>query len=189
GTLTLTNTGNNYSGFTNIFGGTLAIAADANLGSPSGALVFNGGALRTTASFSTARQVLIGNFGSGGSIDTAGNDLTLTGQVTFTGGPTGALTKLGAGTLTLSNTTNNYTGPTNVLGGVLAASAFGVLGSTSSLTVDGGTFRSVTGITYNGPVTFGAGGATLDAVAGNLFLFGTISGPGALVKTGAGTLG
>jgi fibronectin-binding autotransporter adhesin len=189
GTLTLSNTGNSYAGGTNIVGGTVAVGADSNLGSTSGSLVFNGGTLRTTASFSSARQVLLSNTGGGGTIDTAGNDLTLSGLIANTGGPTGGLIKLGDGTLTLTNTFNSYAGPTSIQGGVLAISSLSNLGNTSSLTVDGGTLRTTSTMFYSGPVTLGAGNATFDTTAGGQFnLLGTIGGPGSLTKTSIGAL-
>src|SRR5690606_14965322 len=58
GTLTLSGT-NTYSGGTEIAGGILQIAEDANLCGANGALTFNGGTLRTTAGFTSRRDVTL----------------------------------------------------------------------------------------------------------------------------------
>ncbi len=55
GTTILTAT-NSYQGGTGITAGTLQVSSDANLGAASGGLTFNGGTLRTTASFSAAAR-------------------------------------------------------------------------------------------------------------------------------------
>ena len=82
--------------------GTLAISSDANLGAPSGGLAFGGGTLQALASFTSNRTVTL-NAG-GGTVDTTGNTVTLAGTI---GGP-GSLTKIGAGTLALSNAKHIY---------------------------------------------------------------------------------
>lgn len=109
GTLTLSGT-NTYSGGTEIDGGTLAVSADNNLGT--GNLSFDGGSLQFLASFDTSKNVTL-NAG-GGEFDTNGFDSTASGAITGTG----ALTKFGAGTLTLSGA-NAYTGLTSVDAGTL----------------------------------------------------------------------
>jgi autotransporter-associated beta strand protein len=105
GTQTLSGS-NTYSGSTNLNGGTLRVSADNNMGATSGALRFNGGALETTATFSTARSVSVNS--GGATFNTApSTTMTLNGPVTGAG----ALTKTGLGTLkqtgvaTLSNGT------------------------------------------------------------------------------------
>jgi YVTN family beta-propeller protein len=79
-------------------GGPLSVASDAAL-TPLGFgqfVDFNGGTLRATASFSTARTISL--LTGGGTIDTNGFNMTMSGQIINTGG----LTKAGLGTLTLS---------------------------------------------------------------------------------------
>ena len=118
GSGTLTLSGNNsYSGGTAINGGTLAVSTDDNLGRRSGGLAFDGGTLQVAprfffSTFSTNRAITL-NAG-GGTFDTNRNDATLGGTIS---GP-GSLTKIGAGTLTVSGS-NTYTGAT-----VVAAARF-----------------------------------------------------------------
>ncbi len=69
---------NTYAGTTIINQGVVQVGADANLGGPASTLDFNGGALATTASFSSARNVLVE--AGGGTLQTAaGTTLTETG--------------------------------------------------------------------------------------------------------------
>jgi len=58
---------NTYSGGTTINRVVLEIGADANLGAPSGGLIFNGGTLQTLASFTTARATTLN--AAGGTFD------------------------------------------------------------------------------------------------------------------------
>ena len=69
----------------------------APLGAPSGGLAFGGGALQTTATFTTARPVTL-NAGGGTFIPNVGTTLTLAGAV----GGVGGLTMAGGGTLVLA---------------------------------------------------------------------------------------
>ncbi|MGT2439104.1 autotransporter-associated beta strand repeat-containing protein [Bradyrhizobium betae] len=70
---------------------------------------FNGGALRFTSAFNTARTISL--LAGGGTIDTNGFNATLSGQIINTG----SLTKTGLGTLTLTGA-NTYSGGTFVNG-------------------------------------------------------------------------
>jgi len=127
GTLTLTGS-NTYTGGTQLFGGVLAVSADANLGAASGGLTFDEGTLQNTAAFASARDITLE--AGGGTFRTDAN-LTLTGMVSGSG----ALTKDGGGTLTLSGP-NRYEGGTTIRYGNVIATSDGALGS-GAVVIDG----------------------------------------------------
>src|SRR5262249_38321923 len=66
--------------------GTLAISSDSNLGNASGGLIFNGGTLQVTTSFSSARGITLQS--GGGTIDSTSGTLALSGNITGAGGLT-----------------------------------------------------------------------------------------------------
>ncbi|PWJ90398.1 outer membrane autotransporter protein [Mesorhizobium loti] len=212
---------NTYSGGTVINAGTLQVAGDGNLGAASGNLTFGGGDLRTTASFSTARNVQLN--GNGGFDTAAGTQLDLTGQVTGAG----SLAKTGSGTLTLTGT-NSYGGNTLVDAGTLignAASIRGDIGNagtvvfdqaadasfagdisgTGTMVKDGAGALTLTGTSlldwtidqgglvsaaerFGGDVAIGAGTSFTFDEAANASYAGVLSGAGAFVKDGLGTV-
>ena len=136
GVLTLSGT-NTYTGTTTINGGTIVANTTDSLGNGSvtNTLIFNGGTLKadgTIASPSNRSVTLTGN----ATFDTNGNSISIAGTV----GSVGGLTKSGAGTLTLSNTT--------VLGGDLTISA-GTFVAPSSLTINNGDFINNGTFTHN----------------------------------------
>ncbi len=105
---------NTFLGDTTISSGTLEIASDANLGNPSGALIFQSGILRTTATFETGRDITTHTLAV---IETAtGTTLTATGNLDGSG----ALLKNGDGTLYLTGDLR-HTGPTVIAAGTLAS--------------------------------------------------------------------
>ncbi|MFO1208401.1 MAG: autotransporter-associated beta strand repeat-containing protein [Amaricoccus sp.] len=175
--------GNSYTGTTTINEGTVSVAANDALGAAASGLILNGGTLRTTASFATARPATL--LAGGGTFEqTAGTTLTDTGAI----GGAGRLTKTGAGTLVLGSP-NSYAGGTQVNGGVLQVGANANLGAAAgALGLDGGTLRSTASLTTARATTLGAGGGTFETQAGTLTHTGTVGGLGALAKTGAGTL-
>ncbi|RUX65038.1 autotransporter outer membrane beta-barrel domain-containing protein, partial [Mesorhizobium sp. M7A.F.Ca.US.014.04.1.1] len=120
GTLVLEGS-NSYQGGTRLLGGIISVSSDANLGAASGALTFNGGTLRNTAAFATARNVTLD---AGGGTFQTDADLTANGVISGTG----ALTKTGAGGLVLSSA-NSYAGGTTVSAGFITAATTGALGS------------------------------------------------------------
>ena len=139
GTTNLTLSGaNTYSGSTTLNAGRVIIGADSGLGSApasatAGQLTFNGGTLATTASFTLSGTRGIALTGAGTFDTTNGTTLEYSGAITGAG----ALTKIGAGTLTLS-ATNAY-GDTTIRNGTLKlASANNVLNMTRTLTLDSG---------------------------------------------------
>ena len=165
--------------------------------------VFDGGTL-TLANSGTVTA----NFevrATGGTIDTAGQDGVFTGVIADSAGANGAITKAGAGTLTLAGA-NTYTGTTTVSGGTLELtgslastdirigaggtllSANGGLAATSTVVADGtlalGADETIASLTGSGAVNLGAN--TLGVGAGSFS--GVVGGTGDLQKTGAGTL-
>ena len=184
GTLTL-NAVTQFAGAT-INDGTLAVAADNNLGAAGSGLTFGGGTLRFNSGFSSGRAITL-NAG-GGTFDTNGNTATLTGSISGTGG----LTKTGAGVLTLSGA-SDYSGSTFVGGGTLRAGAANVFSANSESliagTLDLNNFgQSIGALEGNGSVILGS--ATLTTRVDTSATFGgALSGlGGGLTKTGAGTM-
>ena len=164
GTLTLSGA-NSYFGGTTINGGKLAVSADNNLGAGAGDLAFGGGTLQYLAGFSSNRAVTL-NAG-GGSFDTNSNNATLGGTLSGIGG----LTKVGAGTLTLSGV-GTYAGATTVSAGTLQVD--GLIASPSGVSVSSGATLSGNGIvsatTINNGGTLAPGDNAVGAltIAGNL---------------------
>ena len=181
GTLTLSGS-NTHTGGTAIGSGTLAVASDAALGGASGILAIEGGFLRTTASFSTARTTTLLN---GGGFDVS-NGTTLTHSGGISG--SGYLVKQGAGTLALDGT-NTYTAETVIGMGILKVTNNAALGAASAtLRIQGGTLLADTDLVLAHDVQSNGNGNTIRVDAGTTTLQGAFSGWGSLSKTGAGTL-
>ncbi len=110
---------NRLSGGYVLQSGILSLGSTGALGS-SGFLSFDGGTLQYTASNTTSYADRFSNQPSQQyRLDTNGQNIT---QIAGLHSTTGSLTKLGAGTLTIS-ADNTYTGATSVLGGTLASPA------------------------------------------------------------------
>lgn len=117
GTLTLAPSdagGNAYTGGTIIRQGVLSVAADNALGDPSGGLTFDGGTLQFANSFDLAGTRAITVADGGGVIDTQGFQTTISQNIDGSG----ALVKVGAGTLVLDGA-NTWRGGTTVNAGTL----------------------------------------------------------------------
>jgi len=217
GLVTLTNANNSYTGATQVVQGTLSVnsignggvassigasAADpSNLSLEGATLSYSGATTTSDRGFTFAKSGAI--LGSGVAVTDAAANLTFTGLVTSPDGAT--FTKSGAGTLTLANDTNDYTGVTTVTGGLLSVdtlanggqvSGIGQSSSASAnLVLDGG------GLQYTGATvgtdrgfTLGANNGTVDVsnAATTLTVSGTVvqqtGGNRTLTKNGAGTL-
>lgn len=118
GTVTLNNS-NTFTGGVNLGGGTLIIGSGNAIGGASAINFANNAVLQAGATLSTNRPISVGT--GGGTIDTAGNDITATGAVSGAG----VLTKQGAGTLTLGTSSPSFTGGTAINGGVLRVNSVG----------------------------------------------------------------
>jgi outer membrane autotransporter protein len=105
------------------------------------------------------------------------------------GGTGGSLVKVGTGTLTLTGA-NTYSGGTTVTGGLINFAAAGNFGS-GMITLNGGGLQWATGNTVDISAQLaplGAGGGTFDTNGNNVTFATGLSGPGGLIKAGAGTL-
>lgn len=172
GNLTVSTVGSTAAKSLNVAGGSLNLQAALTV---NGTLTMSGGSI-AGSSVSATRFSL-----SAGTIDA---DLL----------GTGALTKTGAGTLTLNGAANNYTGATTVSAGTMVIGSAGRLPAGQALTVNGGTLNlggtsaslsTVTvsrGTISNGDIsassTYSVTGGTISA---------NLGGAAALTKTGAGT--
>ena len=147
-TITFANS-NTYTGLTTLNGGVLDLN-NANALGGGGAVTFGGGSLQYSESNTADLSSRIASSGSAISIDTNGQTVTFASGLAATN--TGGLTKLGAGSLTLSGT-STYTGATQVSVGSLYVD--GQLGNTA-VAVNAGTLLGGKG-TILGPVTISSG--------------------------------
>ena len=179
GTLTLANTNNTYAGGTTINGGTLNIAGDGAFGAASGGITFTGNATLQAGgpvALNALRTLAINNAATA-TFDTQANVVSVAGPITGNGG----LTKVGAGTLTLT-ASNGYALATTLRTGLLVAGNSQALGLTSApLTLNGGTLDLATdssispyNATVNSNVTILSDQATA-ASSGITHTLGTLS--------------
>lgn len=131
GTLALTGI-NTYKGGTTVAEGTLGINADAALGDATSKLTLGStgktGTLRIDAAIETAISRGIDLAGNGGAIDTNGNNITLSGDITGADSDS-KFTKSGEGILTLTGNGNDPKGGTIVSAGTLQIGTGGTDGS------------------------------------------------------------
>ncbi|MBM3889468.1 MAG: DNRLRE domain-containing protein, partial [Verrucomicrobia bacterium] len=155
--------------------------------SGTGALTLGGDVTARGAS-SVAAGTLQLNGARGFNVVGAGDTLAVNAIVSGAGS---SLTKSGAGTLTLANAANDYSGGTVFNAGLLRIGADEHLGN-GSVTFNGGAlqFTGVAAATSTRAVLLNAAGGTINITnSSSLTLAGPISGDGALTKTGAGTIG
>jgi fibronectin-binding autotransporter adhesin len=183
---------NTYTGATIVTAGTLQFSTLGNLGNGTG-ITFSGGILRWASGATTdisARTVRIDS--AGGTVDVQSNNVTFAGAIGA--GGTGALTKLGTGTLTLA-AGNTYSGGTRIDAGTLTLGANHVLADGTQVRVNGGTLDLATRIDFVGEVILESGSiigtGTLFGQAFN-FKSGTVSAKfgdtGGLTKSTSGTV-
>ena len=205
GTLLITSSAS-YTGGTIVTGGTLTLGHATNTLANTGAVTVSGGILDIGANSDTVGVVTL----SSGSI--TGTTGTLTGSsytVSNTSGTTtisanlggsAALTKSGAGALTLSGA-NTYTGGTTVSAGTLTlADGTNALADTGAVTVSGGILsigeesETVGALTISSGSVYGFAGTLTASSYGVNNSSGTVritaiwGGGGVLTKSGAGTL-
>ncbi|MPY70054.1 MAG: PEP-CTERM sorting domain-containing protein [Alphaproteobacteria bacterium] len=182
GTLVLDRS-NSYTGKTTISGGVLEISSDANLSADGGLIALAGGALRTTGSFTTARDTILLS-GPGTFVVASGTTLTHDGTISGAG----FLRKSNDGTLVLGGS-NSYAGPTLISGGTIAVSSDANLGAaTGSITMDGGTLRATASFATARDTDIGFFGGMIDTDVGATLTHSGVIGGGRLTKTGGGDL-
>jgi autotransporter-associated beta strand protein len=155
--------------------------------------VFDGGELlidQDLASSSVASFAIKSGNGNAQLNVASGETHSVGSKFTDNGGDAGVLEKVGAGTLVLTNTANDYTGGTVVSAGTLEISSDSALGASSGgLTLSGGALATTADMSSARSVLLGAGNGVVDtAAATELTLSGVVSGTGSLTKTGAGVL-
>lgn len=184
-----------------IYEGTLSISSDNALGDSSESLIFappcpTAATLQTTTSLTVTRPIILSKHG--GTFDTDGNAVIVSGIITGTGGLTLSDSASNTGMLTLSNTSNLYQGATTITRGILSIGSVGALGDTCRLNFNPTSPNTATlqttespTMTLSLPITLSGNGGTFDPHGNTTTLFGCISGHGGLTlndSTGVGTL-
>ena len=186
---------NTYSGATTVSGGLiqLNVAENAGTNGPLGkpgtlanSIVLNGGGLQFTTNntydYTTSGRLQLAD-GATGTIDTNGQTVTFAHAIGVDSLKTGALTKTGAGNLTLS-AANTYTGATTVNSGTLALGINNAITTTSDLTIGGASSAGVLDMaSYTNTIkslTIAKGGGTVklvgsDSAAPLVFSSGTLT--------------
>ncbi|MCX5679577.1 MAG: autotransporter-associated beta strand repeat-containing protein [Candidatus Omnitrophica bacterium] len=199
GILTLSGDNKAYSGTTTISSGVLSITSTDSLpGFTTGKYSVAKGATlavyNEVTDGSITTMLATTNFAAGAALgfDTATTTTrTYSAILANTGQGQLGLTKLGAGTLTLSGT-NTYTGATTITAGTLIANSSAALGDSSAtniLTFNGGTLQAGGAITSEATrlVTLASTGI-IDTNGNAVSIAGVMSGAGGLTKAGADTL-
>ena len=147
---------NTYTGKTSITGGFIAGSGESVFGTNPGSftadqITLDGGGVKATGniSFNSNRGITLG--AGGGTLDTNGNSVSLTNEVTGSG----LLTKQGAGTLTL-NSANTHSGGVTVTAGTVA-----VKNTTGSATGSGNVTVTGSTILGTGRVSPASGGSVI----------------------------
>ena len=193
GTFTLSGS-NTYTGSTTLSAGTIAISSSANIGATPGTvdadnIIFNGGTLNTTGTFSLGTNKGITMTGNG-TINTDSSTILTYGGVIS---DSGAITKSGSGTLLLSGA-NTYTGLTTISAGTLQVT--GTL-SDSAVINNQGTYDVDNSDTISrvydtsgssGNIELASGVTLTTGDSTDHYIYGVISGDGKITKQGTGSL-
>ena len=184
---------NTYTGATIINGGTVTLTNARAL--QNSTLDTSGGGILQFGSLTSG--TLGGLTGSGALVLTNSSAAALALSVgnnnsntTFSGwlNGSGSLTKIGSGSITLTNS-NTYTGGTAIYGGVLAAGAVNALSASSAITVSSGTLN-VSGFANTvASLNIGSSGSLNLGLGNTLASSGTAGLGGKLSVAGTGTLG
>src|SRR5208337_4622589 len=189
-----------YTGGTTINAGTLALGSGGSIALSSGlSLAASGAGFDISAGGNQTIQDLSGVAGS--TINLGANTLSVgtANSTSFAGviSGSGALTKQGGGTLTLSGA-NTYVGPTTVDDGTLALGSGGSIALSSGLAlaasgagfdISAGSNQTIQDLSGVAGSTINLGANTLSAGTAHSTSFaGIISGTGGLTKQGGGTL-
>ena len=194
GTLTLSGS-NTYSGSTTLAAGIISISSSANLGATPGTvdadnIIFNGGTLNTTGTFTLGTNKGISLTGNGTLNTDSSTTLTYGGIISGSSN----LKKSGAGTLLLTGS-NTYTGSTTLSAGTISISSSDNLGATpgsadaDNIIFNGGTLNSSANFTLetNKGITLTGDGTVNTDSSTTLTYGGVITGSENLIKTGTGT--
>jgi autotransporter-associated beta strand protein len=183
-----------YAGNTQIVAGSLATGANNAL-NPLTSVTVNSGAslnlrghLLTLASVGGSGTITAGNGAASLRLGGTGASFAFNGLLTDGPGQL-ALTKQGAGTLTLGSA-NSFSGGVTILGGSLVVGNASALGSGPILMDDGTTLAFLLpSMTVANPIIFtGVADPTIDTGAGSITFTSPITGAGALTKIGSGSL-
>ena len=178
-----------------LLGGVLEIGGNSlrdryNNGTAGYLFNLGGGTIRVTGSQLTTLVDATLLDGTLSTIDTNGLGATWSGLL----GGGGGLAKTGAGTLSLQNGANAFTGGIVVEEGTLTGSIDGALPDGNAITIDGGTLdladfalQATALAGSGGTLDLGTATLTLDQTADTSFA-GAIEGTGGLVKNGTGVL-
>ena len=179
GTLILGST-NTYAGGTLVDGGTLGIGANGALGS-GGVTMQPGTTLQFEASGIALENAIVLN--ANPTFDTGSNADAISGVISGSG----ALTKIGSGTLILAGA-NTYAGGTLLDEGTLGIASNGALGAGALAMAPGTTLQfEADGLTLPNAIVLNAD-PTIDTGSNTDTISGVISGSGSLDKIGSGTL-
>ncbi len=185
GTLTLTGT-NTFTEGIDLQAGGLGLGNNSALGT--GGLTMENGTTLQAALNGVAVSNSVTLMGLE-TYDTNGVKSTLAGLISGTGSMAVTDT-VGGGAVTFSDSSNSYSGGTDLNGGSLVISNNGDLGNTSAgVTFDGGTLETTANLTSARAVSLASLGGTVDvAGSSSTTLTGVVSGTGSLTKTDLGTL-